>query len=295
MIDSLPTISVVIPAYNSAEFLPYSIRSVLSQTFKPYEIIVVDDCSTDNTRKVLEPFMQRIHYINSGKNRGSSFARNTGIQASKGKYIAFLDADDIWLPQKLQTNLKCFEADPELAMVYSRHLNIDKEGKVTGESPKQALPSGTIFSELFSEQNFILTSTVMVRREVFDTTGLFDEQLFNCQDWDLFLRVAYHFKCKGINTSLVQYRQTPQSLSKNRDSVLQSQKLVIDQIYEAFKGKKNGITEKCYRKRLASHYAKSGRYYVKMGDKGNARKRFRLSLQYDPLNFRTLRYYLFRS
>jgi hypothetical protein len=157
---------------------------------------------------------------------------------------------------------------------------------------KEQLPTGNIFTQLFSEQNFVTTSTVVVKKEVFETTGLLDKQFFNCQDWDMWLRIAFYFKVAGINKFLVKYRHNPNSLSKNYPRVLKHQKMVIDKIYNNFKDKENGIDEKRYKKRLASHYAKVGRYYLRIGDKHSANENFGLSLKNAPLNFRSIRYYL---
>ncbi|MBE7446933.1 MAG: glycosyltransferase [Planctomycetia bacterium] len=291
MTDTTPLVSVILPTYNCANFLPASIGSILSQTYHSYEIIVIDDGSTDNTKEVLVPFIQRITYINLEQNKGLPAARNVGIRSAQGKYIAFIDADDLWMPEKLQTDIEYFGKYPDAGMVYSLHTNIDAEGCVLDGALKKRLPAGNIFNQLFSEQNFIIASSVIVRKEVFETTGLFDEQLFNCQDWDMWLRIAFYFKVAGINKPLVKYRHNPHSLSKNRDSVLKYQKLVIDKTYNTFKAKGNGLCEKAYKKRLASHYAKAGRYYLKIGDKSLANENFLLSLKYNSLNFRTIRYY----
>ncbi|OQY97646.1 MAG: hypothetical protein B6D35_14535 [Candidatus Brocadia sp. UTAMX2] len=291
MNDKNSLVSVIVPTYNSARFLPESVGSILAQTYHPYEIIVVDDGSTDNTKEVLQPFMQRIKCIHLEQNKGSPTARNIGIQAARGAYIAFIDGDDLWFPEKLQTDIGHFSQHPDISMVYSKHLNIDEKGVVSDDAVKKRLPSGKIFIQLFSEQNFILTSSVVVRKEVFEATGLFDEQLFNCQDWDMWLRIAFSFQVAGINKPLVKYRHNPGSLSKNRENVLKYQKQVIDKTYTAFKDTTCGISEKLYQKRLASHHAKAGRYYARTGKKRLAHENFRLSLKHDPLNLRTLRYY----
>jgi glycosyltransferase involved in cell wall biosynthesis len=292
MAEKLPVVSVILPTYNCANFLPHSIQSILSQTYDSYEIIVVDDGSTDNTKEVLNPFMQRISYIKLEQNKGLPAARNIGIKSALGKYIAFIDADDIWLPEKLQTDIKYFETHSEISMVYSKHINIEENGRHLDGDTRKRLPSGNIFIQLFSEQNFIITSSVVVKKDVFETTGLFDEQLFNCQDWDMWLRITFYFKVAGINKTLVKYRHNPHSLSKNRNNVLKYQKAVIDKTYNSFKGKENGISGKLYKKRLSLHYAKVGRYYLRIGDKNLAKENFRLSLKYNPLNLRTIRYYL---
>ena len=291
MTDSSSLVSVILPTYNCAHFLSESVGSILLQTYNPYEVIVVDDGSTDNTKEVLNPFMHRIKYIKLEQNKGLPAARNIGIQSAQGKYIAFIDADDLWLPEKLQTDIEYFGKHPDISMIYSKHMNIDDKGRVLDGCTKKRLPSGNIFIQLFSEQNFIIPSSVVVQKEVFETTGLFDEQLFNCQDWDMWLRIAFYFKVAGINKQLVKYRHNPHSLSKNRNNVLKYQKQVIDKTYNTFKDRACGINEKLYKKRLASHFAKVGRYYLRIGNKSLANENFRLSLKYDPLNFRTIRYY----
>ncbi len=292
MPDNQPLVSIVVPTYNCAAFLPSSIGSILAQTYDSYEIIVINDGSTDNTSEVLQPFMQKIRYIQLEQNRGGAAARNIGIRSARGKYIAFFDADDLWLPEKLQTDIGYFNRYPDVSMVCSRHINMDEHGKVFDEAPGKQLPSGNVFSQLFSEQNFVITSSVTVRKEVFEAVGVFDEELVNCQDWDLWLRIAFHFKVAGINKPLVKYRHNPHSLSKNRNSVLKYQKVVIEKAYHAFKGGEHGISEALYKKRLASHYAKVGRYYLRTGDTRRARENFALSLKYSLLNVRSLRYYL---
>ncbi len=292
MANTSPLVSIILPTYNCANFLPDSLGSILLQTYGSYEIVVVDDGSTDNTKEVLDPFMGKIKYINLEQNKGLPVARNIGIRSAQGRYIAFIDADDLWFPEKLQTDIEHFQRYPEVGMVYSKHINVDEKGTFINRGTKRRLPSGNIFIQLFSEQNFITTSTVVVKKEVFETAGLFDEQFFNCQDWDMWLRTAFYFKVAGINEFLVKYRHNPNSLSKNYQRVLKHQKMVIDKIYTVFKDKENGISEKLYKKRLALHYAKVGRYYLRAGDKNHAHENFRLSLEYNLLNIRTIRYYL---
>jgi len=295
MKENSPLVSVVIPTYNCARYLPDAVASVWAQTRDAFEIIVIDDGSTDKTKVALKPFMDKIFYIDFVNNKGLPFARNTGIQQSQGEYVAFLDADDIWLPEKLQTSLDYFERYPEIGMVYSKHINIDEKGCIRAGKIKRSLPSGNIFQKLYSEENFVICSSVVVRKEVFYTAGTFDTGLINCQDWDLWLRIAYYYKVAGINKALTKYRHSSKSLSKNRTNVLKYQKVVLEKIYRQFKDGKTGISDKLYKKRLASHYAKVGRYYLRIGEKRLANENFRLSLKLKPQNLRTLRYYLFHS
>ena len=119
-----PRISVIIPTYNSAVFLPEAVESVLSQTFLPQEVIVVDDGSTDNTEDVLEPFRRRIHYIRQ-ENQGPAVARNRGIAEAKGDLIAFLDADDVWVPEKTEIQVKVLRENPRIGLVHSYFDRLD--------------------------------------------------------------------------------------------------------------------------------------------------------------------------
>ncbi len=295
MANKKPLVSVIMPTYNCAVYLQESIESVLARTYDAYEVVVIDDGSTDNTKLVLKPYMEKIKYIDLGRNEGLPTARNLGIQSAKGEYVAFLDADDIWMPEKLEMSIDQFMKNPDAGMVYSKHINIDSKSQFLEGKIRRRLPSGNIFTQLFFEQNFIICSSVVVRKEVFNKTALFDSGLVNCQDWDMWLRIAFYYKAIGIDVPLVKYRHSAKSLSKNRNNVLKYQKVIIDKIYTMFKDSENGINEKMYKKRLAAHYAKIGRHYTRMGDKVVARENFRLSLKMDPINIRTLRYYLFHS
>ncbi|MBM4053175.1 MAG: glycosyltransferase [Planctomycetes bacterium] len=295
MTNKKPLVSIIMPTYNCATYLPESIDSVLAQTYEAYEIIVIDDGSTDNTKSVLAPYMEKIRYIDLGRNKGLPTARNLGIESAKGEFIAFLDADDIWMPEKLELSIDQFLKNPDVGMVYSKHINVDSKSRYREGKIKGKLPSGNIFAQLFFEQNFVICSSVVVRKEVFNKAGLFDYELVNCQDWDMWLRIAFYYKAIGINTPLVKYRHSSKSLSKNRDNVLKYQQVVIDKIYNMYKDSENGISKRIYKKRLAAHYSKIGRHYMRMGDASAAKENFRLSLKIDPINIRTLRYYLFHS
>jgi len=142
-----PKVSVIIPTYNRANFLRSAIQSVLNQTFKDFEVIVVDDASTDNTRQLIHEFVDdRICYIAHNKNRGGSASRNTGIESSKGKFIAFLDDDDMWMPTKLEKQLLLVNMNPEISVVYTGARIIDKDGKAGRQLQNPSL-KGNIYPQ----------------------------------------------------------------------------------------------------------------------------------------------------
>ena len=190
-LDHTPLVSVVIPAYNAAAYLPATLDSVLAQTFSNYEIIVINDGSPDTPEleKVLQPYFGKIRYIKQ-ENRGPSSARNTGIQATRGQYVAFLDSDDIWLPKHLANQMAMFASDPSLGLVYANGVQIrdDRPVGVSFDRTPQSLPVN--FDSLLREQSTVNTSSAVVSREALAEAGMFDEQFRRCEDYDLWLRLA---------------------------------------------------------------------------------------------------------
>jgi len=205
MPEKNPTVSVIIPTYNRVHLVGRAIRSVLNQTYQDFEIIVVDDGSTDNTEEVVESFNDpRIRYIRHEKNRGGSAARNTGIRASRGEYVAFLDSDDEWLPEKLEKQLSVFEEDSTCGAVYTDFLYMLPDGNV--KLCQNYHPEGWILKKLLSSNVVGTTSTVIVKRECFETVGLFDESLLSCQDWDMWIRIAKRYSFRKVPEPLTKYR-----------------------------------------------------------------------------------------
>ncbi|MCM8756456.1 MAG: glycosyltransferase family 2 protein, partial [Candidatus Omnitrophica bacterium] len=179
-----PLVSVVIPTYNRAYSLKRAIESVINQTYKNLEIIIIDDGSSDNTEEIVSDFKDpRIQYIHHLQNRGISSARNTGIKNSKGDLIAFLDSDDEYFPQKIEKNVEVFlNCSARIGLVSSNHWVIREEGKKLGIvkfSPKRRL--------------FPLPSTWVIRRKVIEKIGLFDERILVGEDIDFFCRFRRRF------------------------------------------------------------------------------------------------------
>lgn len=213
-------VSVIIPTYNRANLLPRALKSVLSQTYQPLEVIVVDDASQDNTSEVVEGFGEgTFRYIRHEENKGGSAARNTGIRAARGKFIAFLDSDDAWTPNKLERTLEVFASDPECGVVYSAHRII--RGSGTTEAHRANNPEGWIRAELLKSAVVGTTSAVVVRRNCFARAGLFDESLPSCQDWDMWIRIAEHCKFRRISEPLVRYYWHGDQISTNFDATYQ--------------------------------------------------------------------------
>jgi glycosyltransferase involved in cell wall biosynthesis len=211
-----PTVSVIIPTYNRANLVGKAIKSVLSQTYQDFEIIVIDDGSTDNTEEVIRSFKdKKVKYIKKyKKNKGISVARNIGIKMARGKYIALLDSDDEWLPEKLDKQSKVLQSEsPEVGVVCSWSYNIDEKGNYIS---KRCLPKkgGYIYEDLLST-NPISVPTVLIRKECFNRVGLFDDLLNAQEDWDMWIRIAKYYRFALIKVPLVKYRLHSNQISKN--------------------------------------------------------------------------------
>jgi glycosyltransferase involved in cell wall biosynthesis len=197
-----PRISVVIPAFNRQKAVGRAIESVLGQTCQDFEIVVVDDGSTDATVSAVAAFDDpRINLIRHDRNRGGSAARNTGIRAGVAPYVAFLDSDDEWLPTKLERQLEVFErSDDLLGLVYTGADRVFPDGSISRYIPRLQvdLPRALLIANVIGE-----TSLGMVRRNALEAIGGFDESLPSCQDLDLWQRISERFRVVAVPEVLV--------------------------------------------------------------------------------------------
>jgi glycosyltransferase involved in cell wall biosynthesis len=209
----MPKVSVVIPAYNAMTYLPETVESVLRQTFTDFEVLIIDDGSSDHIRQWADQQTDPRIKLISQVNQGVSVARNTGIAHAQGEYIAFLDADDLWETTKIEKQVRCLDANPALGLVHTWMVFIDKQGKSTGRIISSHT-EGNVWKQLV-EKNTIACSSVMVRRCCFEVIGLFDQNLEFAEDWDMWIRIGYHYPFAVIKEPLYYYRQLSNSLSKN--------------------------------------------------------------------------------
>jgi glycosyltransferase involved in cell wall biosynthesis len=206
-------VSVIIPAYNCAKFIEETLASVLNQTQAPFEILVINDGSTDNTAEVVSKYPQ-IRLINK-PNQGPSAARNTGIQESKGNWIAFLDSDDLWHTEKLEKIAKHSSNNPDTDMISSAFYvgNSKQWQKIT---PRRLYNSNDSFFEQLYRRSFIATSSVVIKKDFLTKSGGFDSELLVAEDLDLYLRIALmNAKFYYINEHLLYYRSHPHSITTN--------------------------------------------------------------------------------
>ena len=193
----MPKVSIIIPTYNRANFLPRTIKSVLNQTFQDFELIIVDDCSTDNTQEVVKEFQKkddRIRYIRLDKNSGApAHPRNVGIQNARGNFISFLDSDDECFPEKLEKQLELFEKGPaDLGFVGCNALMVEeKNGKILKEIKLPSFLKRNTFEKLL--EHCFMNISVLIKSRVLDNVGLFDENLKFAEDWDMWIRISYKY------------------------------------------------------------------------------------------------------
>jgi len=213
-----PLVSIIIPAYNVANYIKESIQSVLVQTYRNFEIIVVNDGSTDQTSQILSD-IDSIQLFNT-PNRGAASARNFGISKARGEYIAFLDADDIWLPEKLEKQLKLFQNNDQLGLVFTETIGFDEEGFREPLFSKTKLLEGDVVKNIFLMSN-VATPSVMLRSKVLSTVGVFEEGLIVAEDDNLWMRIADKYPIALVDEVLVYCRFRTGSLTSTPGNFLE--------------------------------------------------------------------------
>jgi glycosyltransferase involved in cell wall biosynthesis len=278
----MPNVSVIIPTYNRAFIVKQSVDSVLQQTFGDYEIIVVDDGSTDNTGDVLKPYGDKIHY-DYKKNGGISSARNRGLEIAAGDYIAFLDSDDFWKPEKLEKQMAFFREHPEYGMVATRCLTntVDRNFTTVSINKRRRYgKSGWVYKNLFY-RNFIRTSSVVVKKECFEQLGVFDESLPRCEEIDMWLRIAKKYQIGFINDILTVYTRRPIEIRMDSVKGRKNWIRVLEKNYDP-----ELIPRSVYNRRMARIYAHMAENLLKKGKRQEGENLLLQTLALYPLNFR---------
>ena len=259
----LPLVSAIVPAYNAARFITPTLESILSQTYQNIEVIVVDDGSKDETPEIVRQFAakdSRVTLIQQA-NAGVAAARNCAIQNSKGEFVAAIDADDIWYPQKIEKQIQCMlQADPEVGLVYTWSAHIDEEGAFTG-GLNAGDREGSILMDLVYRDFIGNGSVPLFRRTCLEKIGGYNKSLRDrgaqgCEDWDIALRVAELYEFRVVPEILVGYRQAFGSMSSLGTVMEQSYHLTVEYI----KRKHPEIPEIIYRWSQAEFY-----YYLAQG------------------------------
>jgi glycosyltransferase involved in cell wall biosynthesis len=291
----MPKVSVVIPAFNAAEYLVESIQSVLAQDFKDIEIIIVDDASTDNTEEVVASFGNpAISYIRLRENHGGpSRPRNVGVKAANGEYISLFDSDDIMLPGLIGKASLCLDINQDIGMVFADAVRMDSDNKVAGDRylskhkefhslDKTHIGDGSYVIEardsfhLLFRENFVPTSSVIVRRSVFDDVGLFDESLTNADDWDMWFRIAKQYPLGFLDVIGYKYRVQHGSISHRGVSLTNNR---IRVVRKQMKSDVPKYVLHSARSKIAQNLYGIGYYYQSRGELSEARTYYIKSLR----------------
>jgi glycosyltransferase involved in cell wall biosynthesis len=269
MTEKVPTVSVIIPTYNRAHLVGRAIKSVLSQTYQDFEVIVVDDGSSDNTEDVIKSIGDaRLLYVRHEKNVGSNAARNTGIRLARGKYIAFQDSDDEWHRDKLQQEVPILENNLDVGVVYSGFWRIKGDDRIYFPFPSRRPRNGHI-NESLLYGNFISTQ-VLMRADVLRKTEGFDEKIPRLQDWELMLRLSKVCRFRFIDAPLFTAYYTNDSLSADNSKLIHALELIMEKYREDFDK---------HPKAKAVQYFAMGKYFCADGHTKNARKYSLLALK----------------
>jgi len=276
----MPKVSVIIPTHNRAEFLESSIASVLNQTYDDFEIIVVDDNSIDRTHEVVKNIKDgRIKYIRHNENCGPSAARNTAISFSTGEYIAFLDDDDEWVPEKLQKQVELLNKCAEnICGIYSNRLVVDRlSNRIISASPRAEKLSGNLLYQL-SMGSPIHTSTVLLRKRCIEKIGLFDETMSYMEDRDFWIRLSFNWDFEYIDKPLTTaYVHKQGHLSEN----LEGQTAGREKLLQRYKNLFN--TD---RKTWSKLHLLQGAQYCQMKNMKKGRKNILESIKIYPFNMK---------
>jgi len=225
-----PRVSIIIPAYNTAGLIPHCLNSVLAQTYVDFEAIVINDGSADTPEleQTLQPYLNRIVYLKQ-ENKRAAGARNTAIRHARGEFLAFLDSDDIWFPEHLASQMRLFEQDPSLDLVYA---DAQLMGDPKGRDFMQRCPTEGMatFDAIVHERCHISVSTVVIRKSVLVNAGMFDETLARCDDYDMWLRCAFHGAKIGFNRQIQAKLNggRPGSLGQSRAKMAEAYWLILE-------------------------------------------------------------------
>jgi len=242
-------VSVIIPTYNRALLLSRAVQSVLDQTYQDFELIIIDDGSTDNTGEVINSFHnKKIKYIQHKKNEGAATARNRGIRASRGEYIAFLDSDDEWLQRKLEKQINVIKTiSTKVGVVYTATWRIMNNKKYYIPAPTKIQKEGNLYDSILCGEYLVPTPAAMVRKECLEKVGMFDETLPALEEWDLWIKISRDYFFTFIDEPLVISHYTANSISTNRLIFCKGMKLIIKKHFREFRSNRKALISFCYR------------------------------------------------
>jgi glycosyltransferase involved in cell wall biosynthesis len=295
-----PTISVIMPVLNGERYIAEAIDSICRQTYSDYELLVIDDGSSDRTPEIVSGYAARmdLKYLPHEKNQGITRSVNDGLRRASGKFIAFLDHDDLWLPDFLQTQVTYLSEHPEVGLVHADFQTIDGAGQVIEHSVakerNRTRPSGLVFRELFME-SMICGNSVLVRKECFDRLGLWDESL-RWADYHMWLRIARHYRIDYVPRVLTAYRQHSSQCTRSNTTRPADEAPVavqtIQRLLQDYPEIRQEIGEQTIHRRMSVFYFDLAYGWFSEGELRNARLCIKRALRLWPTNPRYLGLYV---
>jgi glycosyltransferase involved in cell wall biosynthesis len=284
-----PLFSVIIPTYNRASKCIRAVESVLRQTCQDFDLWVIDDGSSDDTKVALEPYLGRVNYRYQA-NQGTCVARNTGIQCSNGRYVAFLDSDDVWLPDKLAAMQEAIQAHPEVGVFYSSVTDVTDTGRVLWQVSARQV-RGSAYLELL-KADFIVLSSVVIKRDCLVETGLFDLSIKMSEDWDMLIRLARRYPIFPLPRTLVIFEYgAPDKKTRSYQRWIAEQDVVIQKAFQA----DPSLTPGQKRQILSSTAYVKGRICLESRAEAEALPWFRHSLRLNIFHWKSAVYLLLLS
>ncbi len=228
-------VSVIMNCFNCSAYLKEAVGSVFAQTYKNWEIIFWDDGSCDGSLGIAKNYGERIKCFKGVKAKALGQARNSAIEQAKGEYIAFLDCDDVWMPQKLERQVLALQKDPKTGLVFCDVIYFDNKGDVFQAFAGKKPPEGEAFGRLL-KKNFLCVSSVMVKKEALLSLGeWFDRRFTGIEDWDLFLRIAHGWKLSYVDLPLAKYRMHQNSwTSNNQHAFFKEKELMVKKLVSLY-------------------------------------------------------------
>ena len=273
----MPKISINLCCYNGQNYLREALDSVIAQTYKDWDLVFIDDGSTDSTGQIIQEYIDLGFPIacRHQENKGLGYSRNKALELSTGEYIAFIDHDDVWLPEKLEQQMELFRKDRELALVYSDCFNVYPGNRKIPVSKYFRLYRGRVFERLLAT-NFIVMSTVIARKDVIEEFGGFPNYKI-CEEYDLFLKIAHKYPINYVPEPLALYLYHEDNSSRNLEITLEEAKGILR--YWSVIGN-DQVKEMCRRKMGRTYYGLSRRALFHVHDRAKAKALIRESLRY---------------
>jgi len=274
-----PMVSVIMPTYNRADYLPQTLDSLRAQTMQNYELLIIDDGSTDGTADLIRSRPEPIRYFWQ-ENAGPAAARNRGLKEARGQLVAFLDSDDLWRPRFLEAMTDSLTHHPDLDVAFCKFETIDDQGRVLRGHYKKP-HAGQITEPLFAS-TFITTPSVVARLQVIRNAGGLNPALLTNEDYDLWLRLSLHHRFGYVDEPLCLRRSHPGTQSRNGSPVPLIRKAQLLEGFLCEHGESAGIGTNLAHRRLAKVYRSAGKSSLRTHQYAQAREMFRRSLAYRP-------------